>query len=346
MSRKTFKKIITSPELSEKINPKNKKLVERFLREKDTRSSSGTIKGYESDLEIFLTWNLLHNENKFFIDIKKLEFSDFFSFCVNDLRFGSARFGRLRSCLSSLSNFIEKFYDSDYPAFRNVILKAIDSVPKEPVREKTIVSDEQVNGLLNYLLNEINKPQEACLLALAISSGARVSELLRFNIDLIDSENTAFEGLFIETKKQIKTKGRGKNGKLLYKYILKDVFMPYYEAWLPERDAIMKKNNQDHKSLFIKSDGTPAELATLRSWMPKWESYLGVPVYPHMFRHFLVTRLSILGLSYELITEIFGWSGNGGTGMAKLYDDSTARDKTYKELDVLKNKLGKSNGES
>jgi site-specific recombinase XerD len=338
MARKTFKKIITSPELSEKILDKNKKLVERFLREKDTRSSSGTIKGYESDLEIFLTWNLLYNENRFFVEITKLEFSDFFSFCVNDLRYSSARFGRMRSCLSSLSNFIEKFYDSSYPSFRNVILKAIDSVPKEPVREKTIVSDEQVNGLLNYLSNEINKPQEAAFLALAISSGARISELLRFNTDLIDPNNTAFDGLFIETNKQIRTKGRGKNGKLLYKYILKDVFMPYYEKWLPEREAIMKKNNQDHNSLFIKSDGTPAEVMTLRSWIPKWEAFLGVPVYMHMFRHFLTTRLSKLGLSYELITEIFGWSG---TEMAKLYDDTTARDKSWAELANLKNALNK-----
>jgi integrase len=337
MARKTFRKVITTDELIAQIHPQNLKLIKQFLKEKDTRSSDGTVKGYESDLHIFFVWNLQNNDNKSFFEIKKLQFSEFFSYCMSELRWSSSRFGRMRSCLSSLSNFCERFYDEEYPSFRNVILKAIESIPKVPVREKTVLSDEQVDGLFKYLSEEINKPQEACLLALAVASGARISELLRFTVDIIDENNTAFDGIFIETLKEIKTKGRTKNGKMLHKYIAKSIFLPYYKTWLPEREKIMKENGQEHNYLFIKSDGSPAEIGTIRSWLPKWEKKLGVSAYFHMFRHYLTTRLSKLGLSYDLITEIFGWAG---TEMAKLYDDTTAKDKVWKGLDTLKNSLG------
>jgi len=75
MPRKTFKKVITSPELLKQVNIENTKLMERFLKEKNTRCSDKTIDGYFSDLNIFFVWNLLNNKNKFFPEIKKIEFA-------------------------------------------------------------------------------------------------------------------------------------------------------------------------------------------------------------------------------------------------------------------------------
>jgi len=66
MSRKTYKQIITSPEKTELFNDKNKQLIKSFLREKDTRSSSETVAGYSSDLNIFFTFVLDNLGNKFF----------------------------------------------------------------------------------------------------------------------------------------------------------------------------------------------------------------------------------------------------------------------------------------
>lgn len=336
MPRFTYRRVITSPDLIEQINPKNKQLVQRFLKEKNTRCSDGTIEAYKSDLNIFFTWNLLYNNNKFFVDIKKLEFADFFSYCVEELKWGSARFGRMKSCLSAFSNFIETYYDDEYPNFRNVILKTIESMPKNPVREKTILSEQQVSDLLNYLSNEIKRPQEACLLALAIGSGARISELLRFTTTIIDENHTAFDGMFLETLKPIKTKGRTKAGKMLTKYIIKDVFLPYYKAWLPERERIMREHGESHDFIFIRRDGKPATVDTVRGWMEKWEKFLGVPFYPHCLRHYFVTHLTRLGLSSDFIIEITGWSSGE---MYKIYNDLSAKDRKWENLDALKNFL-------
>jgi site-specific recombinase XerD len=332
MPRKTFKLQTTSEELIAQINPENKKLVSRFLREKNTRSSDSTIKGYESDLNIFLVWNLQYNNNKYFVDIKKLEFSEFFSFGVSEMHWSSARFGRVKSVLSSLSNFIERFMDDLYPNFKNVILKAVESMPKNTVREKTILTDEQVENLLNYFKDK--DKQLCCWLALSIASGSRFSELLRFTIDNIDENHTAFDGLFLETLKPIKSKGRTKTGKMLIKYILKDFFLPYYNSWLEERQEIINKNNKIHNFVFIKDNGDPAKESTARSWVMKIEEQLnGVPYYPHCNRHYYTTMLSKKKIPSELIQELVGWSSEG---MVKLYTDTTVKDRSWDELDNLK----------
>ena len=332
MGRETFRKETTTPELIEKINPKNKSIVEKFLKEKATRTSELTIKNYRSDANIFFVWNLLNNENKFFVDIKKLEFSDFFSYTVDELKWGSARMNRMRSFLSSLSIFIEKFFDTDYPNFRNLILKTIESAPKEFRREKTILSDDDVEKLLNWL-KEKDK-QKACWLALAVTSGARFAELLRFTTDLIDENRTAFGDLFLETTKQIKTKGRGRGGKLLYKYILKEKFLPFYNEWLTEREKILEKLNiEDHGYIFIRDDGLPAGEGTVRSWITSMENYLDKPLYAHALRHYLVTLFSRKNIPVMLIKELIGWSS---VEMVSVYDDTTAKDKTWSELENLK----------
>jgi len=331
MGRKTFRHIITSDELTSQINPENSSLVKRFLKDKSIRTSPKTIVVYESNLNMFLTWNLLNNNNKKFTDIKKLEFSEFFSYASEELKLGSARLNNIRSTLSSLSNFIMKFYDEEYPNFRNVILNVIESSPKEMRREKTILTDEQVEDLLEHLKK--TDKQQACWLALAVTSGARFTELLCFETDLIDENRTAFGDLFLETTKQIKTKGRGKSGKLLYKYILREKFLPYYKEWLKEREGILKEKKLKHNFLFIKQDGDPATGATVRGWIEDFEKYLGVPFYAHACRHYLTTLLSKKNIPPVFIKELFGWAD---LSMVDLYTDLTMKDRDFPELENLR----------
>lgn len=331
MPRQTFRKIITSPEMTEKINPENMSLMKRFLKEKAIRTSETTLKVYESTLIIFFTWVLNECNNKLYTDIKKIEFSDFFNYAVEELKMGSSRMNNFRSTLSSFSNFIEKFYDTEYPNFRNVILKVVDSTPKEMRREKTVLTDEQVEKLLVYLSKK-NK-QQACWLALAVCSGARFSELLRFDTDTIDINRTAFGDLFLETTKPIKTKGRGRSGKLIYKYILRDKFLPFYKDWIKQREAILEENNKDHNSLFIKENGDPINAGSIRKWVKKFEEYLKVPFYTHSLRHYLTTLLAKKNIPHPLIKEIFGWES---VAMVDVYSDITAKDKKWEELENLK----------
>lgn len=332
--RETYRKIITSPELIEQINPKNKMLMERFLKNFATKRSPNSVVSYRSNLNIFFCWNVEHNDNKFFVDIRKIEFADFFDFAVTELRWSPNRFAQAHSCLSSFSTWIETYFDDDYPLFRNLLPK-IEKPVKENVRKKTVLQKEDIDKLFKYF-DDNNKMQDACLLALAISCGARVSELARFTTDLIDEDNTVFDGLFLETTREIQTKGRGVNGKSLKKYILKDMFLPHYHKWLEVRKEIMSENNQEHDYIFITRDGKPASADRLRDWMAEWSDIAGQPCYPHNFRHYHISFLKKLEIEDDFIVYLTGWSESTGHSMVSIYNDLTAKDRKWKNLDKLK----------
>lgn len=335
--RKTFRKIITSPELTEQINSKNIKLMERYLKNFATKRSPKSVTVYRSNLIIFFTWNLLENDNIFFTDLKKIHLMDFFDYCVTELKWSPNRYAQCHSSLSSFSEWIENYFDEEYPTFRNLLPK-IEKPAKESVREKTVLQKEDIDNIFEELKKE-NRVQEQCLLALAISCGARVSELASFTTDLIDEDNVVFDGLFLETTSKIRTKGRGVNGKMLTKYILKDMFLPYYKKWLEERKEIMTDNNQEHDYIFITKDGSPANGDRLRDWMGNWSKIVNQPCYPHNFRHYNITFLKGLDIEDDLIVYLTGWSEGTGHSMISIYNDLTAKDREWKNLDKLKNAL-------
>ena len=308
--------------------------MERFLKNFATKRSPKSVTVYRSNLIIFLTWNLLYNENKLFTDIRKIEYADFFDFCVSELRWNANRYHQCHSSLSSFSAWIENYFDEDYPQFRNLLPK-IEKPSKEAIREKTILKEEDIDKIFS-ILEEENRTQEQCLLALAISCGARVSELAQFTLSLIDEENTVFDGLFLETTEKIRTKGSGVQGKMLKKYILKDMFLPYYHKWLAERDEIIKKTNQDHDFIFITKDGSPANADRLRDWISTWGDIVEQPIYPHSLRHYQISLLKRLEIDDDLIVYLTGWAEGTGHTMISIYNDNELTDTQFACLDNLK----------
>ena len=311
MGRKTFKNKITSEETIAQISPENQKLIKLFLKEKNRSCSDATMKVYKSELEIFFCWNVLHNENTYYPDIKKFQLSDFFDFLVNDLKIQGKRFSHYRSVLSSLSDIYIKFLDDERPTFKNIVNTIIEPIPKEDVREKTILEEEDVNLLFETFKNQ-KRLQEACLFALAIYGGARIAELLQYTVDMVDENKTAYGGVMLQSTEKLRTKGRGKQGKVIYKYIIKDLFLPYYKEWIKEREKILKEREvEDHGFLFIKTNGEPATENVLRGWLDKWTQIIGKPCYMHMCRHYYVTMLMTkYKLNKDFVTSTVGWSSD------------------------------------
>lgn len=336
--RKTYRKVITSPELTEQINPKNIQMMERFLKNFSTMHSPKSVITYKSNLIIFFTWNLLYNDNIFYIDIKKYHLMDFFDFAVTDLKWSSNRFAQCHSSLSSFSSWIENMFDEQYPLFRNLLPK-IEKPTKQAVRKKSIFKKEELDSLMNWL-GEKDKIQEQCLLAIMMASGARISELCRFTVPMIDENNTAFDGLFLETTEEMQVKGRGVNGKFIPRYIIKDLFLPYYYKWLPIREQILKDNNKNHNYIFIRNDGEPAQVSTINTWIEKWDEVLDKHLYAHSIRHFWTTYLLSLGLEKEFVQQLQDWSSDT---LVNLYNDASVKDRKWKNLDKLKDAMNEIN---
>ena len=339
--RKTFRKVITSDELTAQINKDNIKLMERFLKNFATKRSPKSVVVYRSNLLIFLTWNLLENDNKLFTKIRKIEMLDFFDYALSELKWSPNRYHQMHSSLSSFSEWIENYLDDDekYKDFRNIV-KKIEKPSKEAVREKTVLKEEDIDKIF-AALEEQHRTQEQCLLALAISCGARVSELAQFTTSLIDEDNTVFEGLFLETTEKIRTKGSGTMGKMLKKYILKDMFLPYYKKWLSEREEILEKTGQEHDSIFVTKDGNPANADRLRDWIGTWGDIVDQPSYPHMYRHYQISLLKRLEIDDDLIVYLTGWAEGSGHTMISIYNDNELTETQFACLSNLKNFLNK-----
>ena len=103
MARKT----VYNEDLSKEwqvINPKNQKLLKEFIRYCVANDKSPQTRAqYESQLKIFFCWNYRENEDKFFVDVKKRDFINFFGW-GREIGWSPCRLASLRAALSSFSN--------------------------------------------------------------------------------------------------------------------------------------------------------------------------------------------------------------------------------------------------
>lgn len=325
MPRKTKRNNITSAELIEKINPQNAALISDFIRYlKSTQRSDTTIPSYKNDLEIVMVWCLQYNRNKFFVEWSKRDIIALQDWLVNENGNSPARVRRIKATLSSMSNYIENLCDDEFPNFRNIIHK-VESPVSQPVREKTVFSDEQLDGLLDRLV-EAHEYEKACMLALAMCSGRRKAELVRFKCSYFDENNLIFGSLY-KTPETVKTKGRGK-GKFLYCYTLANKFKPYFDMWMKQR----KEDGIESEWLFPMR-GDPIEHMnpqTMNSWARTFSNMLNVDFYWHSLRHYFTTHLVRMGLPDGVIQDIIGWTS---ADMLRLYTDIPVDEQLGKYFD-------------
>lgn len=313
--RKTQQNNITSPELLAQVNPDNLQLLDDYiLYLQSVQRSPKTIFCYTNDLQIFFVFLLQKCKNKFFVDITKRDIIAYQNWLLTVNKNSPARIRRLKSTLSSLGNYIETILSDEYPNFRNFINK-IESPANTPVREKTVLSDEQCELLLKTLVDN-KKYEKACMAALAMSSGRRKAELVRFKVHYFADENIIYGSLY-KTPEKVKTKGRG-GGKMLTCYTLAKDFKPYFDLWMEER----KRKGIESEWLFPDKNDPAKHMSadTLNSWALTYGKILGVSVYFHAFRHRFTTHLAILGLPDNIIQSILGWSDISLVGVYKDLD--------------------------
>lgn len=320
MPRKTKRNIITNRELLAQVNPENKRLLEEYLAYlRSVQRSETTISVYENDLQIAFVWALEYNNNKFFVEWTKRDIVAFQNWLINTNGNSPSRVRRVKATLSSLSNYIEAVMDDEFPNFRNIIHK-IENPVNQPVREKTVLSDEQINTLLDKLVED-KKYDRACLVALAISSGRRKAELTRFKVEYFRDENLICDGALYKTSEKIKTKGRGVGGKQIYCYTLAKKFKPYFDKWMQFRE----ENNIESEWLFPLPEN-PAEHIkpdTLNSWAKSFGKILGVDFYMHSLRHNWTTSLIRAGLPETVVKELAQWAS---LDMVSIYNDCEAEE--------------------
>lgn len=320
MGRKVQHNNIVTDELLSQVNKENIELGKDFLDYlRSIDRSPNTIDAYANDLKIFWVYLLQHCNNKFFIELSKREISKYQSYCLTEWKWSPARMRRVKSTLSSLSNYVESMLDDEFENFKPIIRK-IENPVNEKVFTKTVLDDSQLEELLDILV-EKGKYDKACMLSLAMNSGRRKSELPRFKVSYFNDENIIYGSLY-KTPEQIKTKGRGSRGKRLTCYTLSKPFKPYFDMWMNYR----KENGIESEWLFPKKVGgkyidEPMESKTLDSWAETFGRLLGVDFYFHSLRHYFTTACARSGLPDNVIQMLIGWSS---LDMVSLYKDIEA----------------------
>lgn len=315
MGRSKVKNVMTTPEWLAKVNPYNMELMEEYLENCSSTKADSTIKEYRCDLKIAFCWGLNHLDNKPFTEWKKRDFQKYQNHLVNTCHLSPARVRRMESVVSSLSNFIERMYDDEHPNFRNVA-KIIEKPPIHSVVDKTVYSEEEIDDLLQKL-TERKEYRKACLVALAAFSGRRKSELLRFKVSDFSDDKLICDGALYESS-PLKTKGRGKLGKVINCYTLAKNFKPYLDNWLNYRKEIglesewLFPNQLDPSKPFSKS--------VVDDWYDGLTKLSGKPFYLHSLRHNFTTRLLRAGIPAQVVKDIIGWSN---IALVDCYSDLT-----------------------
>lgn len=324
MARKTKKVFDVSKQQIDNLSEDHKWLIEEFLRYCEAENKSKkTIKVYHSNLNIFFVWFedncKIKGKTKHVSQFKTRELINIQSFMLKEGLSGS-RIANIRASISSLFNYIENVLadDEDFEEFKNFrnCVSKVKAPSKEKVREKTILTDEQCQSLLDQLVEE-GKFQMACAFALAWATGRRKAELLEFKCSHIDDKNLKFGSLyktpFLQTK-----------GKKLELYIIKSKFKPYYDLWMAERERLGVPSDVD--DIFIKNtpDGWKSmKESTLNVWAGMITKRLGVDFYWHCVRHNFTTELLKAGIPEAVVQQIIGWTS---ADMLRIYDDRSKDD--------------------
>lgn len=326
MGRKTQYQRITSPEKLAAVNPKNMALKKDFLSYlKSIQRSDGTIKGYSNDLDIVLVFILERCDNKDFVNVKKREWIALQSWLIDEHGNSPARVRRIKAVISSLSNYItDVLQEDDEPGFENFkpSIRGVENPVNTPVREKTILTDEDCQYVLSRLV-EMKKYEQACYFALAIYSGRRKNELFRFKVEYFQDDHLICDGALYSTIELVKTKGRGVKGKEIPCYTLAKPFKPYFDLWMEERGRLgiesiwlfpKRDDMTDHRT-----GGSADAWASLYSELLSEHTGKASVFYTHSARHFAVSHMSQAGVPHSVIKEFMHWDS---LEMVAIYDDT------------------------
>ena len=205
--------------------------------------------------------------------------------------------------------------EPEFRGFRSIVRK-IENPALQPVREKTVWEDDELESLLNKLV-EKKHFDKACYLALAMYSGRRKAELCRFKVSDFDDDKLVCDGALYKSS-PIKTKGRG-GGKYIPCYTLAKKFKPYLDMWLKERE----QSGIESEWLFPSKDSPDQQMgiSTVNSWAETFTRLSGKNFYAHSLRHYFTTSLARAGIPDGVIQSIVAWESSD---MVRLYTDIDA----------------------
>lgn len=249
----------------------------------DKKYSQNTIDSYTNDLNKFSSYI-----NK---DIKNIKKEDI----INVLK----KLQKEKLSNSSINHFVttlRSFYK--FLIINNLVKENIMDFISTPKREKhlpKVLSESDIDKLLNIPLNDAFSYRNKAILELMYASGLRVSELINLKVNDIDL-NMAL----------LKTLGKGSKERIIP---IGDYALNYLRIYIKEyRDLLIKKNVNDY--LFLNNHGNKLTRQGLFKILNKLAREQGIKneLSPHTLRHSFATHLLNGGADLRSIQELLGHS--------------------------------------
>jgi integrase/recombinase XerD len=211
--------------------------------------------------------------------------------------------GLATSSINRLLSSLKGFYK--YCAQEYQISNPTADIPQFKIARKLpkALSVSEISLLLDSVSNPADPTalRDRAILELLYGTGARVAELV--GIDISDISKDTFDGEEITI---LKLRGKGSKERLvpLGKYAIEA--LDNYLVRL--RPALLAKNSQNDRALFLNSRGTRLSRQSAWSTVLKAAESTGLQgrVSPHVFRHSYATHLLDGGADIRVVQELLG----------------------------------------
>lgn len=246
---------IFTEEKWERVNKYNKNLLNDYMMQiKSEGKSKGTMNQYFNDARIILIYILEELDNKPLYKLNRKSFRNMVLW-MQENNLSPARVNRMLSVSRNLLNF--GMDDDDY-ADEFDDCKAnpsrIKGMQKERVRNIVFLSEKEMSIIFEELMKK-GKYAQALLCALMYDSASRRNEVYQLKRDDISLEESICKSVVVGK--------RGKKYRPLYNQRTKDAYVKY-----------MKTRTDQHETLWVTREGTPASYESLYAWVVSWRKLL------------------------------------------------------------------------
>lgn len=255
--------------------------------------SANSISSYARDLEKFQT--LLLEDS---LDFSSLKESDISS-VVGKLSIDGLAPSSVNRFLSSLKGFYK------YAALEYQVSNPMGEVAQFKIARKLpkALSVEEIARLIESTNNPLEPSllRDRAILEILYGTGARVAELV--GLDIHDITKDIFDGEEITI---MKLRGKGSKERLVP--IGKFALSALEDYLVRLRPALLAKNSQSERALFLNSRGTRLTRQSAWSTVLKAAESVGLQgrVSPHVFRHSYATHLLDGGADIRVVQELLG----------------------------------------
>ncbi|ATO43401.1 tyrosine-type recombinase/integrase [Loigolactobacillus coryniformis] len=286
-----------------KVRKFNRHKINEYLQH-SPRLSPSTLTQYRSCLRIFARWIYDNCKNKKIVELKIRDGKAYQDWLISH-NGSSSNTNVKMAAASELCEYIEKYYEEEYPTFRNPIRKGRERIIKTPRKEKKPLSPEEFE-LLVTTLKDREQFQRLCYLILTYQTACRRAESPQFsriiaNYTIDDAENYVDDygvNHRYYLSNPIRCKGPGRLGKVR-RFKISNDSMRYVRKWDAVRCERVKNLAIEDKAkgLFVRIDSrgvkdlTPAAFAYWFQY--EFSDIIGRSIHPHDLRTSRATDLVV-----------------------------------------------------